>query len=313
MISIIITAWKEEKTIGKALESILNPKISDYKGDLEVLIVCPDEGTWKAAKRLAEEFNFNKIKWVKDPGKGKPPALNLALKEARGDVLILTDGDVYFGMNVIFTLIVHLKDKNVGGVTGRPVSIDSRKNFMGYMSHLLADAAHHKRMVTMRPDVRGRSLKIVSKAPGFFVMSGYILAMRNLGLTTPDDCLIEDAYFSYILHNKGYKLAYESEAKVYVKYAKNLNDWFKQKLRSVGGYVQLWKYGVIKPDTKVRNFWRELEYFWFPLKYAKNIREFFWSLLLYPIRLFLWMRIFYEQRIQKRSFEETWVRIESTK
>ena len=103
------------------------------------------------------------------------------------------------------------------------------------------------------------------------------------------------------------------EAKVYVNYPSNLKDWYKQKLRAVGGYVQLWKFGVIENNTKVRNFWKELEYFWFPIKYAKSIKEYIWSLALYPMRLYMWLIIFYQQRIRKKSFDEIWVRVESTK
>jgi hypothetical protein len=100
---------------------------------------------------------------------------------------------------------------------------------------------------------------------------------------------------------------------VNVKYPKNFKDWMDQKLRSVGGYMQLWSYGVVKKDSVVRNFWKELKYFFFPIKYSRNIREFIWSLYLYPLRLYLWIRIFWEQKIKKKEIFEPWARIESTK
>ncbi len=313
MISIIITAFREAEQIKTALNSILNPEWNDYKGDFEVLVTCPDKETWLAAKQTALKFKFQSIKWIKDPGKGKPHALNLAFEKAKGEIFVLTDADVYFAKSAVSRLVKHFKDKDVGGVTGRAKSIDSKDNFMGYMGHLLADAAHHKRLVTMKGHKSGKSLKIVSKEPGFYMLSGYILAMRNVGIDVPENCLVEDAYMSYELHNKGYKLKYEPDAIVYVKYAGHLNDWFKQKLRSVGGYVQLRKFGIIKKDTEVRDFGRELQYFWFPLKYAKSLKQLVWSFCMFPIRLWLWIRVFYEQRIKRKSFEETWVRVESTK
>ena len=139
------------------------------------------------------------------------------------------------------------------------------------------------------------------------------MAMRNFQFHLPEDTLVDDAYLSYVLLSKGGKLEYIPEAKVYVNYPSNLKDWYKQKLRAVGGYVQLWKFGVIENNTKVRNFWKELEYFWFPIKYAKSIKEYIWSLALYPMRLYMWLIIFYQQRIRKKSFDEIWVRVESTK
>ena len=313
MVTVILTSFKEPNTIGRALECILDQAYSGYAGKLELLTVIPDEPTLIAAKRTVSRFKFKNWFNIKDPQKGKPHALNLAFAKAKGDILLLTDGDVYLAKGAIGYLVVAMGTAGIGGVTGRPIAMENKGSLMGYYANLLADAAHHKRMVTMGKDVVGHSLALVSKAPGFFVLSGYVMAIKNLGFKVPEDCLIEDAYVSYYIHNQGYKLAYEPQAKVNVKYANNLSDWFKQKLRSVGGYIQLWKYQVIKPETKVRNFWKELEYFWFPIRYAQNLRELLWSLLLYPLRLILWLKIFYEQRILQKDFAATWVRVESTK
>lgn len=307
MISIIVNAWKEEKTIGKCINSMVNPEWNSYDGKIEIIIACPDEPTWIAAKKKAEEFNFTNIIWLKDPQKGKPYALKLALKKAHGEYLILTDGDTYWGKDVIKLVADKLQTDKIGGVTGRPISLEDRNTFMGYLSHLFVDAAHYKR------------LKVMHEKNQFYVLSGYMLGMRNLKISPPVNCLIEDAYFSYALFDKGYKLAYEPEAKVYVKYAKNLSDWYKQKLRSVGGNVQLSEYDVAyskstrsKKPTQ-RSVFEELRYFWYPISYAKNVREFFWSLAMYPLRLWLWIRIYYERKIKKKDFSKTWVRIESTK
>lgn len=322
MVSILITAFKEQKTIGKAVEVFLNPETNNFR-DFELLIICPDEETWRAALRQAQgkptKNNIN-IQRVKDPGKGKPVALNMAFKQAKGEILLLTDGDTFVGDNVIEKMLHHFNDEKVGGVTGRPVAMNVNEGMLGYYGKLLADAAHHKRMVTMVPEATGKSMKFVSKQPGFFVLSGYISMIRNIGLAVPEDVLSDDAYLSYILHEKGYKIEYEPEAMVYIKYPTTLNDWYKQKLRSLGGYVQLWKYGVVKPETRTRSFFQEIQYFWFPIVYAfrqgninEKIKHLIWSLLLYPIRLWLWIKIWYERKILNKSFEKTWVRIESTK
>ena len=47
MISIIITAYNEEKTIGRAIEAFLDNNI---RQDYEILVVCPDETTKKVNK-----------------------------------------------------------------------------------------------------------------------------------------------------------------------------------------------------------------------------------------------------------------------
>jgi cellulose synthase/poly-beta-1,6-N-acetylglucosamine synthase-like glycosyltransferase len=316
-ISLIITAFKEENTIAKCISSLADTKYSGVDKNFELILVAPDEGTHKVAleevKRLGIEDKFIEIY---DPGekegKGKPTALNMALKKATGEILVFTDGDVYFGQNAVSNLIKHFEKEEVVLVTGRPRSDDKRDNMMGYFGHLLSDAAHHKRTIDLTDNPVGKSLQIIKKR-AFFPVSGYIYAMRKNDILFPEDCLVDDAFISYAVFNAGGRIEYEPEAEAFIKYATNLNDYYKQKKRSTGGFVQLWEYGVVKPETKTRSFGRELEYIWFPIRYSRNIREFFWSILLYPIRLWLWVMIYWERKIVKKDFVKTWVRIESTK
>lgn len=319
MISIIITGWKEPKTIGRAIEAILDPKLNELPEELEFIQLSPDDETIEAGKVIFKKFglttdtkNQKYYKIIKDPGKGKPTALNMAFKEAKGEILVLTDGDVYLSPNAVKNLLEPFKDKKTGGVTGRPVSADSDETMMGFYGNLLADAAHHKRMIDLTENPEGYGTKFVKKRD-FFPMSGYVMAIRNSNLKMPEDVLADDAFISYSIFNKSYKIAYQPEAKAYVKYPTTLSDYFKQKKRSLGGFIQLWKYNAVRPETKARSFWHELEYFWFPIRYARNFKQFVWSLLLYPIRLFLWIQIWFERKLKEKSFEKTWVRIDSTK
>ena len=50
MISVIIAAYKEETTIGRAISSFLNQEVDE---EMEVLVICPDEGTTKVVKKFS--------------------------------------------------------------------------------------------------------------------------------------------------------------------------------------------------------------------------------------------------------------------
>ncbi len=313
MISVIITSFKEPRTIRKCISSIADRKYSGIPTPFEIIQVSPDELTLKQGKKEANKLGLNKHQYiqVRDPKKGKPFALKMALKKAQGDIIILTDGDVYFEKNAVKKLVEPFKEENVGGVSGRPKSQDQKDNCFGYWGHLLSDSGDHRRKATMEK-VEGEDYYVGKDS--FFPMSGYIMAIRNIDFDIPPDVLSDDAYISYSLRNMNLDIAYAPKAVCYVKYPTNLKDYYKQKVRSLGGFKQLKGMGVFKRDKQSRSFLIELPYAFFVLKYASNIEEFFWSILLFPVRLITWIRIFWERDILKKGMPKGgWERIESTK
>lgn len=311
MLSIIITSFKEPNSIGKCISSIADKEYSGIQKPFEIIQVSPDDLTLDAGRKEVNRLKLSNEEYIqiRDPHKGKPFALQIALKKAKGDIIILTDGDTYFDKDSVSELIKPFKEKNVGGVSGRPVSMDPRNNKFGYWGHLLSDAADHRRKACMKD--LGEYF-ISDKT--FFPMSGYIMAIRNINIEIPSNVLSDDAYISYYLRNKGFDIGYVPQAKCYVKYPRNLKDYFKQKVRSLGGFKQLNRFGMFKKDKQSRSFSIELKYTFFVLGYSKNLKEFIWSLLLFPIRLITWGKIFWERDILKKDMPSSgWERIESTK
>ncbi len=296
MLSIIITAFKEPKTIIRAIKAFLNQGIED---EFEILIVCPDRETQQIALEYARKNP--KIRLIKDKGQGKPQALNLAFTRAQGDILILSDGDVYIGENSVSELVKPLKNSKIGASSGRPISLNSRDTLLGFWSCLLTNAGAHLERLN-----RANQGK-------FLACSGYLYAIRKgIVQKIPEKVLSDDVIISHIIWQKGYKIVYSPEAKVYVKYPSNFRDWLTQKRRSAGGYMQINKY--FKNPPRMRSFSREIISGTFKaLSYPKTLKEFWWTLLLFFARLYLWVIIFWDQRIKKPGFEEMWKRVESTK
>jgi biofilm PGA synthesis N-glycosyltransferase PgaC len=290
MITVIITAFKEPKTIGKAINQVLKNKIRDK---YEILVLAPDAETLNEAKNYAKKHR--QIKVIKDKGEGKPSALNLAFTKAKGNILILSDGDVYMDEKAIQPLLDKLKDSKVGAVSGHPISVDSRSTKLGYWSHLLTDMVDSWR-----------------KKSKFISCSGYLYAARKKLLKPlPKETLSDDAYNSHIIAEQGYKIEYSTTSFVYIKYPSTFSDWIKQKKRSAGGYNQL-KY-LLKNKSTDRTLLKESGGIFQVLKYPKNLKEFFWTLQLIVARIYLWALIFWDINVKKKDFKKVWVRIESTK
>jgi cellulose synthase/poly-beta-1,6-N-acetylglucosamine synthase-like glycosyltransferase len=298
MISIIITAYKEQETIGKAIESFLN---QDIKEEYELIVSCPDEETAQVVRKYSE--NDNRVKRFKDPGQGKMLALNMLFKEAKGEIMIFTDGDVFVSENSVGAIAKAFEDQKVGCVSGRPVSINPKDDMLGYWSHLLTDAGAHQTRLEK------------SKQGEYFTCSGYLFAFRN-GIVEefPRD-VPEDAYIPYLFMKRGYKLSYVPEAEVYVKYPTTFTEWMEQKRRIAKAYVN---YKQIRIDGEplplMKSFLKEaLEGPVKALRYPKSFKEMFWTIMLFKARLYMWMLTYYDTKIAKKQHTDAWKVVRTTK
>lgn len=289
--SIIITAFKEPKTIGKAIENIAANKIKNC----EILVVAPDDETLSAAKKLANKYKT--LKTLKDEGKGKPAALNLAVSKAKGDILILTDGDVFADKKSLNYLLEKFSNREVGAVSGRPISLNPRNNKYGYWAYLLTEIANERRKKAL---VSGKR----------FFCSGYLFAIRKeLFPVLNEELLSEDGFISHFVYKRGYKIDYSENSRVYIKYPNNLKDWILQKRRSAGGYSQIKK--IL--NIEIRSFKKESFGAYQLIKYVRNLRELMWLIELFLARVYLWTEIYKSINLKKKNREEIWQRVESTK
>lgn len=302
MITIIIASSNEKDSIGRAIRAV----IDGYSGEYELIQVSPDEGTLEAGLNMSRELGLgSQYSQIKDPKRGKSYALNLALEKASGSIIVMTDGDVFFNKGALNNLLHCFSDITIGGVCGRPISLNDRATFWGYISHLLTDAADKRRKEIFNEN---RS-NYYTKKDAYFPMSGYILAFRNIGIMY-DSQYIDDALISLKVLEEGYQLAYTPNAEVQVKFPTNLKDYLLQRKRNFKGNKEIHLDERFKGHKDPRSFVNELRYFLYPLRYARSLRELYWSLLLYPLRLYTWIVSLGSKSNQK---EKSWDSVTSTK
>ena len=177
--------------------------------------------------------------------------------------------------------------------------LNKKNNMLGFWSHLLADAGAHK--------VR-RDLDLNDQ---FLECSGYLFAFRNTIKSIPTD-VAEDAHIPYLFWKQGYKIKYVPEAKVFVKYPNNLKDFIKQRVRTAKSHEKLKKYS--KEFPHVKSFWNEIRLGTCKaLIYPSNFKEFLWTLCLFPLRLYIWLVVFFQTKVFKKQYTDAWERVESTK
>jgi cellulose synthase/poly-beta-1,6-N-acetylglucosamine synthase-like glycosyltransferase len=295
MISIVITAFNEPDSIGKAINAILSQDISE---DFELIVACPDPET----KNIVLNYKKldSRVKHFHDPGKGKSFALNLLFKKLKGEILIFTDGDVYLGENSINPIINSFKDSNIGCICGRVISSNKKDNMLGYWSHLLADIGAH------------RMRKKLSENNRFFECSGYLFAFRNNIVEKIPLDVAEDSIIPFYFFKQGFKLKYVPESKVYVKNPEIFADWLKQRKRTASAHTKLTAYESNFP--KVKSFRNEIIEGIFSIwSYPQNLQEFIWTIKLCFARLYMWTTLKKDENLSKKYYNDGWDRVESTK
>ena len=116
-VSIIIPCRNEEAFIGKVLENIVH---QDYPADLTEVFVIDGKSNDKTAeiiKGYSEKHSF--IHYLENPQKIVPFALNKAIKQSSGEIIIRMDAHAVYPNNYVSKLVEGLADykcENVGGV-----------------------------------------------------------------------------------------------------------------------------------------------------------------------------------------------------
>ena len=89
--SIVIPARNERGNIEPAVR-----RLPDFCDDLEIIFVegNSSDGTFDEISRVAEAFPERKIRFMKQPGKGKADAVFAGFEAAHGDVLMILDADL---------------------------------------------------------------------------------------------------------------------------------------------------------------------------------------------------------------------------
>ncbi len=297
MIEIIVTSYKEPKATLKAVNSILKQKI---KGEFRIIVVDPFP---EVEDFLKKNIKDKRVEFFLDPGEGKGYALNLLFQERAGDkndLFIMTDGDVYISENSINEIINSFKNPEVGVVTGKPVSLDSRKDKYGYWAHVAFNGIDKTR-------------KRLSNSKKFFECSGYLFAIRKGVIYDFPTETSEDSIIPFLFWKKGYKVKYVDKAEVYVKNPDNWKDWLAQKVRNIKAHENLNKIAPDMPRTK--SFFNEIkEGAIFAILQPRSIKELFWTIELYFARLYLYIKAFNELK-KKKAYKDGWreVEIQSTK
>jgi cellulose synthase/poly-beta-1,6-N-acetylglucosamine synthase-like glycosyltransferase len=127
-VSLIVTAYNEERDLAAKLENTL---ALDYPGELLEIIVASDCSTDRTDE-IAHAFADRGVRLVRQAQRlGKTAAQNMAVAEARGEIILFSDATSLYERDVLRVMMPGFADPTVGCVAGRLVYVDPAESRVG--------------------------------------------------------------------------------------------------------------------------------------------------------------------------------------
>jgi cellulose synthase/poly-beta-1,6-N-acetylglucosamine synthase-like glycosyltransferase len=128
-VSVIITAYNEERDLAAKLENTL---ALDYPPELLEIIVASDCSSDRTDE-IAQEFASSGVRLYRQPERlGKTTAQNAAVERARGEILLFSDATTMYRPDVLRAMMPNFAEPTVGCVAGRLIYIDPTGSSVGH-------------------------------------------------------------------------------------------------------------------------------------------------------------------------------------
>jgi len=115
-ITVLITAYNEEKNILKRIDNIL----SCQYGNNNIEIIVASDGSTDNTDKIVRNLKESKVSLFRPKIRlGKTETQNLAIKKSKGEIIIFTDSETHFDKNFITNIVKLFSSNQVGCATGR--------------------------------------------------------------------------------------------------------------------------------------------------------------------------------------------------
>ncbi|MEV4133964.1 bifunctional polysaccharide deacetylase/glycosyltransferase family 2 protein [Dactylosporangium sp. NPDC049742] len=228
LVSVIVPAYNEAANIAATVRSLIG---NDYPA-LEVVVV--DDGSTDDTADVVRRLALPGVRLIRQANAGKPAALNTGVAAARGELLVLVDGDTVFEPDAIGRLVQPFADPSVGAVSGN-TKVANRGGLLGRWQHLEYVVGFNldRRMFDL-----GECMPTIPGAIGAF---------RRAALFdtdgVPADTLAEDTDLTMAILRAGWRVVYADRAIAWTEAPSSLRQLWRQRYRWCYGTMQAaWKH-----------------------------------------------------------------------
>jgi cellulose synthase/poly-beta-1,6-N-acetylglucosamine synthase-like glycosyltransferase len=222
--SIGITAYNEEKNIGKLLTALGEQELY-HVAIGEIIVVasgCTDSTI--AVTQAAMQHDPRIKLFVQEKREGKTSAINVFLKHAQEDICVLQSADTLPRSDSIEKLVRPFENARIGMTGAQKVAANTPDHVIGLLSHLRLKLEH----------------SLCLEIPRL----GELIAFRKVLDAIPRDVAMDEAFVEAIVIRRGLEIRYAPDAIVFSMGPHTVGDFVRQRRRNHAGHLHLrHKYG----------------------------------------------------------------------
>lgn len=226
VVTILITAYNEERAIRQKLENTLE---IDYPGEkLEILVAS--DGSTDETDNIVKEFAGRGVKLFRQDGRhGKTYTQNKAVEIARGDVVLFSDATTAYRPDVLRQILPNFADESVGCVAGKLVYVDDSRSNVG------KGARSYWNYETFLKESESRACSLIGA-------SGCLYAVRRSAYEPmyPEAC--SDFLICTVVYRRGLRSVYEPNAVCTEETNRQADKEMRMRVRVISQtFTDLWR------------------------------------------------------------------------
>jgi cellulose synthase/poly-beta-1,6-N-acetylglucosamine synthase-like glycosyltransferase len=225
-ISIIVSAYNEQKHIGDKIRNIMD---ADYPADKLELIIGSD-GSNDATNQIIDSYldkcTFLKPLYFKER-RGKSGVLNDCVSVSTGEILILTDAKATFESSLMMKIIQNFNDPQIG-IAGATI-INKNGGCRGIT---------HQESAFMSQEIKVKYFEGVAYGCCIGIYGACYAIRRELYTNVPSHFAVDDFYISMKVLERGYKVILDTNSICYENVTSKVTEEFRRKVRIGVGNIQ---------------------------------------------------------------------------
>lgn len=229
-VTILISAFNEERVIREKLQSILNT--SYPKERLTVLIGSDNstDGTNAILKEFAEKYGFISAV-LYEQRQGKPTVINQLMELVKDEFVIMTDANVMFHKETISGLMQHFKNPEIGLVGGGIINENVKRDGV---------SIQEKAFTSREFKIKMREGMIWGATIG--VEGGIYAIRKELYRPVPKGFSVDDFFITMSVLRLGKKVILDTDVITHEELPGLLSEEYRRKVRIATGNFRNMRY-----------------------------------------------------------------------